>query len=62
MVASSEFVGAAEHQAAALGMPELATHAVFVAHPIQGISDADVRERARGAFDAVVKALTGGPA
>ena len=58
MVASAEFSEAAVYQAAALGMPDLSTQAVFIAHPIQGTTDDDVRSKARGAFDAVVRALT----
>ena len=58
MVASSEFVHAAQTQAAALGMPELATGSVFVPHPIQGSTDEEMRVKARNAIDAIVGALT----
>ncbi len=58
MVASSEFVGAAHKQAEALGLPELATRAVYVPHPIQDASDEEMRAKARGAVDAIVQALT----
>ena len=60
MVASSEFVGATKHQADALGLRELAAQAVFVTHPIQGISDEEVRKKARTVFDDIVKGLTTG--
>ena len=36
MVASTEFVEAAERQSVALGMPDVADKAVYVPHPIQG--------------------------
>ena len=58
MVASSEFVAAAERQSTALGLPELASHAVYVPHPIQDATDAEMREKARNAFDAIVDAIT----
>ena len=58
MVASSEFVGPAHKQAEALGLPELATRAVYVPHPIQDASDEEMRAKARGAVDAIVQALT----
>ncbi len=58
MVASSEFVSAANHQAAALGMPDLATSAVYVPHPIQDANDAEIRVKAREAFEHIVQALT----
>ena len=58
MVASSEFVHAAQKQAEALGLPELGERAVYVPHPIQGASDDEIRAKARAALDAIVKALT----
>jgi hypothetical protein len=57
MVASSEFVQAARRQADALGMPETASRAVYVPHPIQGQTDDEMREKARAAFDAILAAL-----
>lgn len=57
MVASSEFVQAARKQAEALGMPETASRAVYVPHPIQGQSDAEMREKARAALEAILAAL-----
>ena len=58
MVASSEFVQAAEHQAEALGMTGLARDAVYVDHPIQDATDEEMRAKARGAVDAILRALT----
>ena len=58
MVASSEFVGAAHHQAAALGMTEIARDAVYVPHPIQDATDDEMRARARDAVDSILRALT----
>jgi len=57
MVASSEFAKAARQQAEALGMPETATRAVYVPHPIQGQTDAEMREKARAALPAILAAL-----
>ena len=58
MVASTEFVHAAQRQAEALGLPELADRAVYVPHPIQDASDEEMRAKARAAVDAIVQALT----
>ncbi len=58
MVASTEFVRAAETQAVALGVPDLAANSVFVPHPIQGSTDDEMRDKARQAFDAILGALT----
>ena len=58
MVASSEFVYAAAHQAAALGMSDVARRAAYVAHPIQDATDDEMRAKARDAFDMIVRALT----
>jgi len=57
MVASSEFVRAATHQAAALGMSEIATRAVYVEHPIQDATDEEMRAKAGAALDAIVRGL-----
>jgi hypothetical protein len=55
-VASQEFRDAAQAQADALGMPDIAR--VFVAHPIQDRTDAEMTTLADGAYDAIVAALT----
>jgi hypothetical protein len=54
VVASSEFVEAAESQARALG---LAARRVFVPHPIQDRTDDEMRALAEGCVDAVVEAI-----
>ena len=53
-VASAEFVDAAAAQSAALGFPAAA---VFVAHPIQDRTDAELGALADAAIDSVVAAL-----
>ncbi|MXY24409.1 MAG: hypothetical protein F4Y45_07790 [Acidobacteria bacterium] len=58
MVASSEFVSAAELQSNALGMPDIAARAVYVPHPIQDATDDEMRAKARAAFDAILGAVT----
>ena len=58
MVASSEFVSAAELQSNALGMPDIADQAVYVPHPIQDATDDEMRAKARAAFDAILGAIT----
>ena len=58
VVASSEFVDAAEAQAVALGFPDLAR--VFVPHPIQDRTDEEVERLADGAVEAVLAALRPG--
>ena len=58
MVASSEFVNAARHQAEALGMPDVARRAAYVPHPIQDATDDEMRSKARDAFTTIVQALT----
>ena len=58
MVASSEFVRAAETQSEALGMPDLASRSVFVPHPIQDATDDEMRVKARDALDGILAALT----
>ena len=58
MVASSEFAGAGRRQAAALGMPAIASRAVYVPHPIQDATDDEIRGKARAAFDAILDAIT----
>ena len=54
-IASSAFVGAAEAQSKALGMPEV--NRVFVPHPIQDATDDEMRERADEVVDRVIAAL-----
>ena len=54
VVASSEFVEAAESQAAALGV---AARRVFVPHPIQDRTDEEMRALADGALDQIMEAL-----
>lgn len=54
-VASTEFVQAAAMQSRSLGFEPAM---VFVAHPIQDRSDAELRDLADEALDAVVGALT----
>ena len=58
LVASSEFVEAAEAQARALGA---APARVFVAHPIQDRTDAEIQALADQALAGVLRGLTGGP-
>ena len=55
-VAFTEFVDAAVSQAAALGADPAA---VFVPHPIQDRTDAELRTLADDAIDAIVAAVTG---
>ena len=54
-LASTEFVDAASAQAEMLGLPEVAR--VFVPHPIQDATDAEMQQKAEAAFDAVLEAL-----
>ena len=54
VVASSEFVEAAESQASALG---LAARRVFVPHPIQDRTDDEVQALADAALDQIMEAL-----
>ena len=58
MGASSEVVGAAERQSVALGMPDVASRAVYVPHPIQDATDEEMRAKARAALDAILDAVT----
>ena len=58
LVASSEFVEAAEAQARALGADPAR---VFVAHPIQDRTDAEIQALADQALAAVLRGLTGRP-
>jgi hypothetical protein len=54
-VASSEFVTAAEAQAAALGFPTVAR--VFTPHPIQDRTDEEMRAYADDAYRSIVEQL-----
>jgi hypothetical protein len=54
VVASSEFVDAAEAQVRALGLP---ARRVFVPHPIQDRTDDEMRALADAAVDQVLEAL-----
>ena len=56
MVASAEFVTAAEAQSTALGFPAIAR--VFTPHPIQDRTDDEMRAYADAAFDEIVTQLT----
>lgn len=58
LVASDEFVQAAEKQAQALGMPDVARRAVYVPHPIQDATDEEMRAKARVAIDTILEAIT----
>jgi hypothetical protein len=55
-VASEVFVEAAETQARALGFPN--AERVFVAHPIQDRTDAEMRTLAEGAVEELLRRLT----
>jgi hypothetical protein len=54
-IASTEFVDAAEVQAAALGLPDV--RRIFVPHPIQDATDEEMRSKADAIVDAVIEAL-----
>ncbi len=56
-LATSEFRTAARVQASRLGRPDL--DAVFVSHPIQDQTPAEIEERADAAVEEVVARLTG---
>lgn len=55
-VASNQFVDAAEVQSASLGYPAMAR--VFIPHPIQDRTDAEMIEYADAAFDDIVRQIT----
>jgi len=57
-VASSEFVGAAEHQSKSLGYSAMAR--VFTPHPIQDRTDDEMRAYADEAFEQIVSQVTAG--
>lgn len=58
LVASGEFMKAAAKQSEALGLPDIASRAVYVPHPIQDATDKEMRAKARAAVDALLEALT----
>jgi hypothetical protein len=55
-IASSEFATAADAQANALGMPD--AERVFVQHPIQDATDAEMRVKTDAIVDKVIAALS----
>ncbi len=55
-IASSEFIDAASAQAEALGFPNIAR--VFVGHPIQDRTDAEMRELAELSFPEILRKIT----
>ncbi len=55
-IASSEFKDAAQTQASALGMKD--AKRVFVEHPIQDATDAEMREKAEAVVAEVIAALS----
>lgn len=57
-VATTEFVQAAEAQAASLGFPSVAR--VFTPHPVQDRTDDEMRAYADAVFDEVVSKLVSG--
>ena len=54
-IASDGFVDAAAAQAETLGLPEV--RRLFVPHPIQDATDAEMREKADAIVDEVIAAL-----
>lgn len=54
-IASSQFVGAADVQARALGLPEV--RRIFVPHPIQDATDDELRAKADAIIDTIIEAL-----
>jgi hypothetical protein len=59
-LASSEFAAAADVQSKSLGYASVP--AVFVPHPVQDRTDAELVDLADTALDAVLAAVTSGPA
>ena len=57
-VATDEFRAAARVQASRLGRPDL--EAMFVLHPIQDRTQAEIEDRADAVIEEVVARLTGG--
>jgi hypothetical protein len=56
-IASSVFADAASGQARALGLDDV--QSVFVPHPIQDATDAEMRAKADAIVDAVLQAISG---
>jgi hypothetical protein len=54
-IASSEFMDAADKQAAMLGLPDV--RRIFVPHPIQDATDDEMRAKADAIVEAVIEAL-----
>jgi len=54
-LASTEFVEAATAQAEALGLPDVKR--LFVPHPIQDATDAEMRMKAEAVFDSILGSL-----
>ncbi len=54
-IASTEFFDAAEAQAKALGLPDV--RRVFVPHPIQDATDAEMYAKADAIIDQLIEAL-----
>jgi hypothetical protein len=59
-VASDVFRAAASSQSQALGMPDVAR--VFVPHPIQDATDAEMQAKAEAVVDEILAALESGAA
>jgi hypothetical protein len=56
VIATDVFVDAAEVQSKALGLPEAPR--IFVPHPIQDATDAEIEAKADAIIDQVIAALT----
>lgn len=56
LVASSEFIDAAETQSTSLGLD---TARVFTPHPIQDRTDSEMRAIADDAIDELIRSITG---
>ena len=54
-IASSEFIGAADVQSKALGLPDV--RRIFVPHPIQDATDDEMRAKADAIVEMVIEAL-----
>jgi hypothetical protein len=56
VIATDVFVDAAEAQSSALGLPEAPR--VFVPHPIQDATDAEIQAKGDAVIQQVIRALT----
>jgi hypothetical protein len=56
VIATNVFVDAAIAQSKALGLPEAPR--IFVPHPIQDATDAEIRAKADAIIDKIIEALT----